>query len=126
MSRLAGIGSSVISWPPTVTLPSVGGMNPVTMRMVVDLPAPFGPRKPSTSPRSREKETPSTARFGPNVFTKFSTLIMSLFRLVSESTGGNSASWQPCKVLFQPAGRAGLPSQTNQIFHPFDLGLKQY
>jgi hypothetical protein len=26
------------------------------------LPAPFGPRKPSTSPRPTEKETPSTAR----------------------------------------------------------------
>ena len=25
-------------------------MNPASMRMVVDLPAPFGPRKPSTSP----------------------------------------------------------------------------
>src|ERR671923_208286 len=31
------------------------------MRMVVDLPAPFGPRKPTTCPRSTEKLTPSTA-----------------------------------------------------------------
>ena len=29
-----------------VTLPSEGGMKPVIMRMVVDLPAPLGPRKP--------------------------------------------------------------------------------
>src|SRR3972149_6304923 len=46
------------------------------MRMVVDLPAPFGPRKPSTSPRSTLKEMSSTARFAPNDFTRFSTLII--------------------------------------------------
>src|SRR5262245_38631749 len=51
-------------------------MKPVTMRMVVDLPAPFGPRKPSTSPRSTAKETPSTARFAPKLFTRFSIRIM--------------------------------------------------
>src|SRR5262249_22768030 len=51
-------------------------MKPVTMRMVVDLPAPFGPRKPSTSPRSTAKDTPSTARFAPKLFTRLSILIM--------------------------------------------------
>src|SRR5262245_7323333 len=56
--------------------PEVGGMKPVTMRMVVDLPAPLGPRKPSTSPRSTVKEMSSTARFAPNVLTRFSILIM--------------------------------------------------
>src|SRR5204863_350956 len=40
-----------MSNPPTLTEPAVGGMKPVIMRMVVDLPAPFGPRKPSTAPR---------------------------------------------------------------------------
>ena len=38
--------------PQMLIRPSDGGMNPVIMRMVVDLPAPFGPRNPSTSPRS--------------------------------------------------------------------------
>src|SRR3954451_19134316 len=76
MSRLASIGDSTTSKPPTVTFPEVGGMKPVTMRMVVDLPAPFGPRKPSTSPRSTVKETPSTARLAPNVLTRLSILIM--------------------------------------------------
>src|SRR5262245_10166605 len=51
-------------------------MNPVSMRMVVDLPAPFGPRKPSTSPRSTENETSFTASFVPKLFTRFSTLII--------------------------------------------------
>src|ERR1051325_5775709 len=57
-------------------LPEVGGMNPVIMRIVVDLPAPLGPRKPSTSPRSTVNEMSSTARFGPKAFTRFSILII--------------------------------------------------
>src|SRR5436853_7742973 len=61
--------------------PSVGGMNPVIIRMDVDFPAPLGPRNPSTSPRSTENDTPLTARFVPNVLTKFSTLIMALLNL---------------------------------------------
>ena len=35
------------------------------MRSVVVLPAPFGPRKPSTRPGSALKLSPSTARFAP-------------------------------------------------------------
>ena len=56
---------------PILTVPAEGGMNPVIIRMVVDLPAPFGPRKPSTSPRSTVNETPLTATFGPNDLLKF-------------------------------------------------------
>ena len=53
-------------------------MKPVIMRMVVDLPAPFGPRKPSTSPRSTVNETSFTATFGPKAFVRFSTVITEL------------------------------------------------
>ncbi|MNC44133.1 hypothetical protein D3C75_930290 [compost metagenome] len=38
------------SSPPIVTEPRSGCMNPMMWRMVVDLPAPFGPRNPNTSP----------------------------------------------------------------------------
>ena len=31
--------------------PEVGGIRPVSMRMVVDFPAPFGPRNPKKQPR---------------------------------------------------------------------------
>src|SRR5262245_35757362 len=65
-----------MSNPPTDTLPDVGGKKPVILRMFVDFPAPFGPRKPSTSPRSTEKEMPSTARLAANTFTRFWTLII--------------------------------------------------
>src|SRR3954465_9477741 len=76
MGGLASMGSSTMLWPPMVTSPSVGGMKPVIMRMVVLLPAPFGPRKPNTSPFSTVKETPLTATFGPKDFFKFRTFIM--------------------------------------------------
>ncbi len=53
-------------------------MNPVIMRMVVDFPAPLGPRNPKTSPLSTVNETPLTAIFDPNAFTRFSTLIIQI------------------------------------------------
>ena len=46
-------------------VPAVGIMKPASMRMVVDLPAPFGPRKPSTSPRRTVNDTLSTAVKAP-------------------------------------------------------------
>src|SRR3989442_9639170 len=103
MSRRAALGLAMISKPPTVTVPSVAGMNPVIMRMVVDLPAPLGPRKPSTSPRSTPKEMPSTARFAPNVFTRFSILIIGLelrkggiiTQLLAEEKDHEGANWFP-------------------------------
>src|SRR5688500_4605885 len=38
------------------------------MRMVVDLPAPFGPSSPKASPRPTENTIPSTARNRPSIF----------------------------------------------------------
>jgi hypothetical protein len=45
--------------------PASGGIRPVSIRMVVDLPAPFGPRKPKKEPRGTSRSTPSTAAFAP-------------------------------------------------------------
>src|SRR5258707_13662401 len=45
--------------------------------MVVDLPAPLGPRKPSTSPRGTENDTLSTARMGPNLLVRLRIAIIS-------------------------------------------------
>ena len=41
--------------------PEVPDIVPARMRMVVDLPAPFGPRKPTISPGATEKLRSSTA-----------------------------------------------------------------
>ena len=55
-----------MSWPATTAVPRVAGMNPVRMRIVVVFPAPFGPRKPSTSPFATENERSLTAVKRPN------------------------------------------------------------
>jgi hypothetical protein len=49
----------------TVAVPAVGRSRPRIIRIVVDLPAPFGPRKPVTRPGSTVKSMPSTAAFLP-------------------------------------------------------------
>ena len=46
-------------------MPLVGCSSPASILSVVVLPAPFGPRKPTTSPRSTVKLTPATARTSP-------------------------------------------------------------
>ena len=58
--------------------PDDGGIKPVIIRMVVDFPAPFGPRKPNTSPFATLKEIPFTAWKEPKFFFRFSTLSMFL------------------------------------------------
>ncbi len=50
-------GSRATSKPPTEAEPDVGPRRPQSMRMVVDFPAPFAPRKPKMSPRRTENVT---------------------------------------------------------------------
>src|SRR5438552_233910 len=50
--------------PASQAYPLDAGSQVVRMRMQVDLPAPFGPRKPTSSPARTWKETSSTARTG--------------------------------------------------------------
>ena len=50
------------SSPPTRARPPDGSSTPVSILIVVDLPAPFGPMKPTNSPSSIRNDTPSTAR----------------------------------------------------------------
>lgn len=48
-----------------VASPAVGCNSVVSMRNVVDLPAPFGPRNPTSSPSATSMSTPATASTGP-------------------------------------------------------------
>src|SRR5882757_3696277 len=52
------------------TSPLLGRSRPSSIRIVVDLPAPFGPRKPVTTP-------------GRTVKVRWSTAVLSPYRLVS-------------------------------------------
>ena len=46
---------------PRVAVPSVGSTSVQSILMVVDFPAPLGPRKPKISPGATSNEMPSTA-----------------------------------------------------------------
>ena len=55
------------------TVPPSGRANPVQTSSVLVLPAPFGPSSATSSPRGTVKDSPSTARSGPNRRTSPST-----------------------------------------------------
>src|SRR6478752_487149 len=57
----SGAGDAAYRCPLTLTLPDVGASRPRIIRIVVDLPAPLGPRKPVTRPGSTTKSIASTA-----------------------------------------------------------------
>src|SRR5579883_975584 len=59
-------GERATSNPRTSAVPSEGARIPHNMRMVVDFPAPLGPRNPQMDPRGMWKVTRSTATKAPN------------------------------------------------------------
>ena len=71
--------SRMMSKPPTRPSPLVGSNRPLSIRMVVDLPAPLGPRKPKISPRLTSKLMLSTAMKSPKCRERFLTTMA--FRL---------------------------------------------
>src|ERR1700680_2903933 len=76
MRFLTSIGFSTTSKPATVALPSEGGRKHVRTRMVVVLPAPLGPRKPTICPFSTSNEILSTATVRAYRLVRPSTLII--------------------------------------------------
>jgi hypothetical protein len=70
MLRRTASGSLMMSWPATRPVPLVGTLNVVSIRVVVVLPAPFGPSRPSTVPCGTTKLTPSTATLSSNFLTR--------------------------------------------------------
>src|SRR5918996_2223982 len=59
-----------MSWPSTRASPASGRNRVASMRIVVVLPAPFGPRTPYTEPLRTARSTPSTARVSPKDLTR--------------------------------------------------------
>jgi hypothetical protein len=68
MRRRTASGSLATSAPATRAVPDVIDSSVVSIRTVVDLPAPFGPRNPNTSPASTRRSTPRTASTSPARF----------------------------------------------------------
>ena len=69
LSRTARVLSKT-SNPLMRAVPADGAMKHVRMRIVVLLPAPLGPRKPTTSPRRTSKFTLSIARNSPKLLLR--------------------------------------------------------
>src|SRR2546426_12735014 len=76
MRFFTSIGCSSTSKPATEAVPDVGGKKHVSMRIVVVLPAPFGPRKPTIWPFSTSNEMVSTAVVRAYLFVSSLTLII--------------------------------------------------
>src|SRR5271165_5458954 len=55
--------------------PEVGASSPVSILIVVDFPAPFGPRNPKKWPACTFRSMASTAVSAPNVLVSFSVAI---------------------------------------------------
>ena len=85
--------SLVTSYPATVALPEVGMARVHRILIVVDLPAPLGPRKPNVSPDLTSKSIPRTASISP-------------YRLVSPLT--RTAGWPSGDA---PPGRSVSPAR---------------
>src|SRR5439155_26785798 len=62
---LTAAGSCMTSMPATRAMPAVGVSNVQSMEMVVDLPAPLGPRNPKISPPWTSRSIPATATRSP-------------------------------------------------------------
>src|SRR3954466_3599535 len=68
MLRRTSSRSLVTSCPATCALPALGVISVQSMLIVVDLPAPLGPRKPNVSPLWTSRSIPRTASISPKRF----------------------------------------------------------
>src|SRR5450759_1346593 len=93
--------------PKTLALPEVGRMRSSSVRIVVVLPAPFGPRKPNTSPCPTARSTSMIPRCFPYDFVS---------RSVSITFTTNTLDCEPRQTL-RP-GAAPRPSPSSRSGGP--------
>src|SRR5882724_2147717 len=104
--RLTSSGSLSMSRPSTRIFPLVGASNPVSIFIVVDLPAPFGPKNPKKLPRATRKSILSTAVKSPKRRTReivstagvpglgcVSSIVQFLYALNLKASSGISCSF---------------------------------
>mmetsp|Transcript_7297 Transcript_7297/g.24648 ORF Transcript_7297/g.24648 Transcript_7297/m.24648 type:complete len:309 (-) Transcript_7297:746-1672(-) len=80
------------SWPATKIWPCVGASTPVSAPMVVDFPAPFGPRRPTTSPYLMCSERSRTAVKGGAERLLYTTQRLRITTGVAEASAAAAAS----------------------------------
>src|SRR3954470_10892737 len=75
MLRRTSSRAVATSWPATSAAPPLGRTSVHSMLIVVDLPAPLGPRKPNVSPGWTSKSMPRTASISSKRLTRPCTRI---------------------------------------------------
>src|SRR5690554_4577521 len=95
-----------MSKPWISAVPEVGARNPVIIFMVVDLPAPFGPRKPSTSPGATVRDRSSTVVCLSNRLVRWRSSIMAFLNLC---LGAGRTRQAPC-LQTTPEYRSSSPT----------------
>ena len=86
-------------------------MSVPSVRTVVVLPAPFGPRNPNTSPTPTSNETSSNATRSPNRFDRWSTERAGARASARETWDG--AASPPLRAGVARPARAGWPPATS-------------
>ncbi len=117
--------------PPIVARPASGRSRPRIIRIVVDLPEPFGPRNPVTEPGCTVKLRLSTARTGPYFLLRPLASIMTSpwprtpvacpmpATLESSRPKENVASWRPDPQAGTRSGRGITPGPPDgAVVHP--------
>src|SRR5215213_7208651 len=97
-ARSAG-ASETTSRPATRAVPASGSSSVARMRTVVVLPAPLGPRTPSTVPGATASSTPSSARVGPKDFTSPLTRMAGASPASVYGMHGRYGTFRPGSVL---------------------------
>ena len=107
--------------PNTDTVPPSGSSSPSSMSIVVDLPAPFGPRSATVSPRPIAKSIPRTARTSPNDFASplssipASAPTSALCHLPGTRSVGLAARERSGKPAMSLLGRVAAGRQTRRL-----------
>src|SRR5215469_8269749 len=90
-----------MSAPSIVTLPLSGGMRPTMMWKLVVLPAPLGPRRPTTSPWLILRLTPFTTRRPRNDFPISSVASVCIHSLRNPRMDHGAGHPTVCRVFYQ-------------------------
>ncbi|GIE78746.1 hypothetical protein Aph02nite_46960 [Actinoplanes philippinensis] len=109
--------------PPTSAAPASGRSSPRITRMVVDLPAPFGPMNPVTCPARTANDIPSSACADPKrLRTRSTTIVASLMIRSSTLRRKNCAESvvenERCQHGDSAAPRVSLSSVPGRAGHP--------
>ena len=122
---LSGCRSVRYGWPPTSAVPSSAASRPRITRIVVDLPAPFGPTKPVTWPGRTVNVIPSSACTAPNRLRSPATSMVAsmLDQARFRRDGGRHAGEPSCASSFRVTfpgcpsygGWPGFPVQGDAI-----------